>query len=85
MHSHIFLNPPRAHSHDAICKRTRILSIVRDVNRRECERLLQAPQFRAEGLAQLRIQAGEGFIQHEQAGLGDEGTRQGDPLLLSAR
>ena len=79
------VDPTGAHYHDAIGECARVVSIVCDVDCRERESPLQNSQFGAKRLAQFGIEAGKGLVQEEHARLGDERTRQGRPLLLSAR
>jgi hypothetical protein len=44
--------------------------------------LENVPHLQGQALPQLRIQAGKGFVQHQQPGLGRQRPRQGHPLAL---
>ena len=73
------------HDHDAIGQTHGLVLVVRHVNGRRAEALLQAPQFAAHLHAQLGVEVGQRFVEQQQVRLHDQCTRQRDALLLAAR
>ena len=78
-------NPTGAHFDDAVGKSGRVFAIVRDVDRGQGERLLQARELRSQLNAKIRIETRERFVQKENAGFGNDCPGKRDTLLLAAR
>ena len=55
-----------------------------DVEDRQSEFALNAPQFDPQLVAQPRVEITQRFVEEQQTGIVDECPRQGDALLLSA-
>ena len=70
---------------DAVGERQRLLLVVRDVDRRRAERLVDAADLRPHLEPQLRVEVGERLVHQHQRRLDDDGAGDGDALLLPAR
>ena len=55
-----------------------------NIDRRHLQLLLKGSELDPEAVAQFGIEIGQGLIEKQHLGLGDERPRQGDPLLLAA-
>ena len=73
-----------AHHHDAVGHRERLFQIVRHVDRRDAEPVLQLAQLDAHVGAQLGVEVRERLVEQQHRGLEHEGARQRDALLLPA-
>ena len=63
----------------------RFLLIVRDVDRRGLEPLVQFLDLGAHGDAQLGVEVGQGFVEQKQLGVAGQGPAHGHALALPAR
>src|ERR1022692_3082240 len=79
------LHASAVHHHDAIGKAHGLVLVVRHVDGRRAQALLQAPQFAAHLHPQLGVEVGQRFIEQQEIRLHDQCTRQCDALLLTAR
>ena len=85
--------PRRADLHDApfihhrnfMAERERFALVMGDVNRGQAEIALDALQFKAHAVTQLRIEVGERLIEQKQFRLHDKCARQRQALLLATR
>ena len=73
-----------AHHHDAVGHRQRLFQVVRHVDRRDAEPVLQLAQLDAHVGAQLGVEIGERLVEQQHRRLEHEGARQRDALLLAA-
>ncbi len=78
------LDQPVAHHHDAVRHRQRLFEIVRHVDRRDAEPVLQLAQLDAHVGAQLGVEVRQRLVEQQHRGLEHEGARQRDALLLPA-
>ena len=74
----------RIHDGDAIGNGQRDFLIVRDIQDRNAEFLLQRLNLETHFLAQVGVEVVQRFVEQQQAGLGDQRPRQRDTLLLAA-
>ena len=72
------------HHQDAIGQRQGLGLIVGDVNRRDLEVVLQLANFRAGFIAQAGIEIGQRFVEQQNGRFVDDGSGDGDALLLAA-
>src|SRR5262249_13829390 len=79
------LQPPMVQHGDLIGQDERLLLVVRDEDGGEAEAALEAPHFELHGLAQLAIERAERLVEEQQPRAEDDGARERDPLLLTAR
>jgi len=77
-------NPTGPHLNNAVSESSGILSVMRDVHRRQTERALKPGEFRSQVCAEFCVQAGEGLVEQQHARLRSNGARECDALLLSA-
>ncbi|OQB86243.1 MAG: hypothetical protein BWX85_00617 [Chloroflexi bacterium ADurb.Bin120] len=77
-------NDPLVEQQQAICYGKSLFLVVGDVNGRYFALMQDTAQLLAEVFAQGSIQGAQGFIQHQQAGVGSQGTRQCNSLLFAA-
>ena len=75
----------RAHDHDAVGERHRLLLVVGHEDEGALERLVQPVAFGAQLAPQLGIEARERLVEQEGRGLRDQRARQRHPLRLAAR
>src|SRR5207248_7324694 len=73
------------HHRDPVRERERFVLVVRDVDERHPEALLERAELPPQRLAQLRVEVRERLVEEEDLRLDDERARHGDALLLSAR
>ncbi len=73
------------HDHDPVSHRHRFYLVVRDVDHRRPNALVQAFQLRAHVNAQLRIQVGKRLVEEKHPRLTAESGADGDALALAAR
>jgi hypothetical protein len=78
-------HPALVHDGDLVGEHHRLFLVVRHVDRRDPEALLERAQIDAHLLAQLGVQVGQRLVHQEHARLEDERAGDGDPLLLAAR
>ncbi len=78
------LDAPGVHDDDAIGHGHRLDLVVRDIDRRVVEFVVQAADFEAHVAAKIRIEIGQRLIQQKNVGLGRQRPRQRDALLLTA-
>jgi len=70
---------------DLIAERERFLLLVSNEHGRNPDGFDGQPQLAARALAERRVEVRQRLIEQQQPGLGGEGPRQGDTLLLAAR
>ena len=58
---------------------------MRHINNGDAKPVMQMFDFKLHMFAQLFVKRPQGFIHQDQIGFKYQGTRQGNPLLLSAR
>ena len=78
-------HPPGLQHGDSIGDHHRLRLVVRDVERRDAERLVQAPDLEAHLLAQVGVEIGQRLVQQQDLGLDDQRARHRDALLLATR
>ncbi|KAG1386625.1 hypothetical protein G6F60_014416 [Rhizopus arrhizus] len=78
------LDPAGIHHRDAGGHGHRFFLIVGDEDEGDAQLALQVLKLQLHALAQLQVQRGQRFVQHQQLGLVDDGARQRHPLLLAA-
>ena len=78
------LDASGVHDDDAIGHGHRFDLIVRDVDRRVVEFVVQPADFEAHVAAQIGIEIGQWFIEQQDVGLGRQRPRERDALLLTA-
>ena len=61
-----------------------LVLIVGNENGGQTQFLMDLPDAGLQGLAKLGINGGQGLVQQQDLGMGDNGTGQGNPLLLTA-
>ena len=79
------LDPPLVHDGDAVGGDHRLRLVVGDVDRRDVELVVEAPDLVAHLLAEVRVEIREGLVQQEHGRLHDDRARERDALLLPAR
>ena len=72
------------HDRDAVAHRHRLDLVVRDVDRRHAELVLQARDLGAHVHAQLRVEVRERLVHEVGLGLAHDRAAHGDPLALAA-
>ena len=78
------LDPAAVHHGDAVGDRQRLLLVVRDVERRDPELELDAPDLLPQLDAHLRVERRERLVEQQHAGLDREGAGERDALLHAA-
>src|SRR5207237_9222415 len=78
------LDASTIHQYNEIGKRHRLVLAVRDMDKRDAELLLQTLELSAHADAQERVERGERLIEQKDLGLGHQGARERDALLLPA-
>ena len=78
------LDAPGVHDDDAIGHGHRLDLIVRDIDRRVVEFVVQPADFEAHVAAQIGVEIGQWLIQQQNVGLRRQRPRERDPLLLAA-
>ena len=73
------------HHHDQVGEREGFVLTMRDMDEGNAETPLQPPQLGAHAHTQERVKRRQGLVQQKDLWMGDERTRQRDPLLLAAR
>jgi hypothetical protein len=79
------LDPSGVHHRQPVGHRQGLLLVVRDVEERDADLLLQRFQLELKGLPELRVERTEGLVKQEDRRVEDERSREGDPLLLASR
>ena len=74
-----------AHDRDALPERHRLDLVVRDVDGRDAEPLVQARQLGAHADAQLRVEVRERLVHQERGRLAHDRAAHRDALALTAR
>src|SRR5205809_158742 len=77
------LDPPLVEDRDAIGHRQRLLLIVRDVDERHAELLLDLLELDLQLLPELQVEGAERLVQEERPRLVDDRPRQSDSLALT--
>ena len=75
----------RIHHRDAVGHRQRLLLIVRHVDERDADLAVHSLELELHLLPELEVEGSQGLVQEQDRRLVDEGPRESDPLLLSAR
>ena len=78
------LDAAGAHHGDAVGDRQRLLLVVRHVEHRDAEQLLQAADLAAHLDAQLGVEIGERLVEQQHMRLDHDGARDRDALQLAA-
>jgi hypothetical protein len=78
------LDPTVRHHGDPIRHRQGLFLIVRHVDERDADLLLDRLQLDLEGLAELRVEGAERLVEQQDRRVQDQGASEGDPLLLTA-
>ena len=73
------------HHGDPVGHRQRLFLVVRDVDERDPELLLDRLQLDLQRLAQLRVERAEWLVEQQNRRVQDEGARERDALLLATR
>ena len=73
------------HHRDPVAHRERLLLVVRHVDERSPELVLDPLQLELHVLAQLHVQRTERLVEQQRGRAVDERPRERDPLLLAAR
>ena len=76
---------PAVHDRDAVGHGQRFLLVVRDVDERRAELVLDPLQLQLHLLAQLHVQRAERLVEQQRSRTVDERARERDALLLPAR
>src|ERR1700693_3586672 len=71
-------------SHDALADGVDFVAMVSDVENRNVVGSVPVAQIIKDFAAKSGVQAGERLVEEQEARLGDERTREGDPLLFAA-
>ena len=79
------LDPALRHHRDAVRHRERLLLVVRHVDERDADLLLQRLQLDLQPLAELGVEGAERLVQQQHGGVQDQRARERDALLLAAR
>jgi len=79
------LDDAGVHHHDQVRDAHRLGLVVRDVDGRDADALLQLADLDAHLLAQLGVEVGQGFVEQQQPRLHHQAARERDALLLPAR
>jgi hypothetical protein len=78
-------NPPSVHDGDPIRHCQSLGLIVRHVQERHIEALLQGAQLPAHAFAQISVEVAQRLVKQQHLGAYHQGTRQRHPLLLTSR
>ena len=76
-------DPPCRHHRDAVGHRQGLLLVVRHVDERDADLLLEGLQLDLQRLAELRVEGAERLVEQEHRGVEDQRSRERDTLLLS--
>ena len=79
------LDPPAVHHRDRVGHRHRFLLVVRDVDERDPDLLLDPLELHLHVLAQLEVERAERLVEKKHARMVHERSAEGDALLLSSR
>ena len=79
------LDLPAVHDGDPVGHRERLFLIVRHVDERRPELVLDPLQLELHLLAQLHVEGAERLVEEQRRGPVDERARERDALLLAAR
>jgi hypothetical protein len=74
----------RVHHGDPVRQRERLGLVVRHVDERDADLLLQVDELDLHVLAQLRVERGERLVEQQHRRVRDQRPRDGDALLLAA-
>ena len=77
-------NSTGAHLDDAVGENGSVLTVMRDVHRRQTECALKPCEFRSQVCTQFRIEAREGLVQQQHARLTNDRACECDTLLFAA-
>ncbi len=78
------LDTAGAHDHDAVGQRHRLDLVVRDIDHRRRQALVQRRDLRPRADAQLGVEIGQRLVEQERGRVAHDGTADGDALLLAA-
>ena len=79
------LDPAAVHDRDPVGHRERLFLVVRHVDERRPELVLDPLQLELHLLAQLHVERAERLVEQQRRGPVDERARERDALLLAAR
>ena len=74
-----------AHDHDLVSHRHGLDLIVRDVDHRGVESVVEVDELGAHLDAELGVEVGERLVEEEDLGIADDGAADRDALALAAR
>jgi hypothetical protein len=77
-------DPAVAHDGEPVGHGQRLFLVVRDVQERDADLLLEGLQLDLQRPAELGVQRAERLVQQQHRGLHDQRAGQRDPLLLAA-
>ena len=78
------LDPAVVHDRDLVGHRHRLFLVVRDVDERDADVVLNALELELHLLAELQVEGAERLVQQEHRRLVDEGAGERDALLLAS-
>ena len=79
------LNGTVRHNDDCVRHSKRFFLIVRDVDKGDAKPFVHGFELELHFLAHFKVECTEGFVEQEDLGFVDDGARDGDTLLLTAR
>ena len=80
----LLLDHAVAHQHDPVGERHRLDLVVRDVDHRGGDLLMQPLDLDAHLVAELRVEVGERLVEQEELRVAHDGAADGDALALAA-
>ena len=80
----LLLDLARVHHRDPVRQRERLGLVVRHIDERDADLLLQVDQLELHVLAKLRVERGERLVEQQHRRVRDERPRDRDALLLPA-
>src|SRR5947209_8576678 len=78
------LDGPLAHQHDAVGEGHRLDLVMRDIDHRGGDLLMQPLDLAAHLVAQLRVEVRQRLVEKKYAGFAHDGAANGDALALAA-
>ena len=79
------VDPPGVHDNDAIGERHRLNLVVRNVDCRRCDRLMNLLNLGAHLNAQFGVKVGERFVEEKYLGVANDRATHRNALALPAR
>ena len=81
----LLLHMAGVHHGDPVRQRQRLGLVVRHVDERDADLLLQVDELELHVLAQLGVEGGQRLVEQQHRRMRDQRARDGDALLLAAR